>query len=240
MFRIDTSDAAVTKPTRAAAGPKPDGHFTSTATDGTTVTDDWAEAIQEELTHIVETVGDTLDKTDDAQVYDALVKMLKGTSTDIVNPFMNYALFVDEKPQNTVAQTLSINGWNVRDLNTTRINDISGVSIAANQITLPAGEYRVSAVAGQHRFEQTTSGILGIYDTTGSSTLARGINSYQDAGSNSGGDDRVLLEGGFTLGVQSVVELRHDCNQTGAVGGFQLNRTGLTEVYAELQIWKLD
>ena len=51
----------------------------------------------------------------------------------------------DQKPQGTNGGTFTSGAWRTRDLNTVLTNTITGASLSANQITLPAGKYYVEA-----------------------------------------------------------------------------------------------
>lgn len=88
MFRID-------HPTRAAALPAPDplgspGFFTkgdpNAAIPATRVTQDWANAVQEELANAIEGNGLTLDKGDRKQLQKALGRLAGGTVNLCLNP----------------------------------------------------------------------------------------------------------------------------------------------------------
>jgi len=75
MFRIDDTDATVVSPfPLPAAGTE--GYFTegnpSTGVPATKVTEEWLNAIQEEIAHAIESLGGTLDKTDSNQLGDLL------------------------------------------------------------------------------------------------------------------------------------------------------------------------
>lgn len=52
---------------------------------------------------------------------------------------------VDEKPSGTPAGDSVSGAYNTRDLNTVRVNTISGASLSSNSISLPAGTYRLRA-----------------------------------------------------------------------------------------------
>jgi hypothetical protein len=239
MFRIDTSDAATTKPTRAGAGPKPNGHFTSDATTGTTVTDDWAEAVQEEVAGVVESAGLTLDKADDTQLYEAIVEMLKGTSTSIVNPFMNYINVQDQKSSGTNGGTFTSGAWQTRDLNTVVTNNISGASLSSNQITLPAGKYRIKANAPA---QGVNAHKAKIYNITGAADLLIGTSeNATDPVTTDNVVTKSTVSGEFTLGASSSIELQHRCVDTEATAGYgPASGFGVVEVYSYIEIWKLD
>ena len=63
----------------------------------------------------------------------------------------------DEKAQNTAGGTFTSGAWRTRDLNTVKTNEITGASLAANQITLPAGTYWVEWSAPAYVVNQNQS-----------------------------------------------------------------------------------
>lgn len=234
MFRIDTSDAATTKPTRGGAGPNPNGHFTSDATTGTTVTDDWAEAVQEEISGVVETAGLTLDKADDTQLYEAIVSMFNGTSTSVVNPFVNYAHFRDEKASGTAQQSLS-SGYNVRDINTESGTNPIGITLSANQLTIPEGEYRISATCNSQNGDNNDSKLL-FYNVSDASYSIVGMALVMGAEGDHGS---MTLKGAITVpSGGKVYELRQFLS--GSFSATDSVNDGTVEVYSEIEIWKLD
>lgn len=74
----------------------------------------------------------------------------------------------DEKPRSTAAQAITANTWTVRDLNTVHTNDISGASLAANQITLPAGTYEIDAYVPAYA---SNAAKARLYDTTANAVV---------------------------------------------------------------------
>lgn len=122
-------------------------------------------------------------------------------------------------------------------LNTTIANTITGASIAANVVTLPAGTYRMSA---------TTVALAGdpsgtrcrLRDTTNTATLALGL----CAGADSFGGAATAAPS--TASITSVVlagatDIQVDV-YFGTAGTFGSARTtGENELYANLEIWKL-
>ena len=68
--------------------------------------------------------------------------------TMVIPVFENAFLHVrDEKAANTPGGTFTASAWQKRDLNTVKTNQISGASLASNQITLPAGTYHVMGLS---------------------------------------------------------------------------------------------
>lgn len=80
MYRIDGADAAATIPTPAAVGPQPDGFFRdknpSVGLNGTIVSADWLNAVQEELCYVITQNSIGLNKTNRTQLYQAINNMI--------------------------------------------------------------------------------------------------------------------------------------------------------------------
>ena len=241
MFRIDESTASVAKPTRAAVGSKPNAHFTAGATTGTKVSDDWLEAIQEEVCNVIEDAGVTLNKEAgaspalDNQLYLAIVKMVKGTSTAIVNPFMNYALFRHEELSGTDGGGITTGSWQTRPLNATTENTIVDASLASNRITLPAGDYRIKVVSSGFGCDSFQAALYNISD---SSFIDYGI--AADVTSAGGTSGNSIISTKFTLATSKTIEIQQQSSQTKTVDGLGHALSFGTEVYAQAEIWKLD
>lgn len=126
--------------------------------------------------------------------------------------------------------------WNVRVLNTQLTNEISGASLAANQITLPAGTYEIRATAPCLNSDRHK---LRLRDTTGATDLLIGTSVFtSSAGNNSVG--MAELFGRFTLTVTSVLELQHYTQTARASDGLGIEASAsVVEVYADVRIEKL-
>lgn len=88
MHRIDVATAAPALPAPAVAGTP--GFFTEAVppmmTPATVVSADWANAVQEELSHAIEEQGFTLDKGDRFQLSKAMQRLSGGGLNVIINP----------------------------------------------------------------------------------------------------------------------------------------------------------
>lgn len=142
----------------------------------------------------------------------------------------------DVKSPNTDAGTFTGGGWRTRTLNTVLTNEISGASLAANKITLPAGVYWFEASAPAYNVNghktaiaNTTDGVDAILE--GTSEVAR---------SGLGITTRSFVSGRVTIASQKQFELRHICETTASTDGFgNRTNTGTSEHYAEIMIWKI-
>ena len=141
----------------------------------------------------------------------------------------------DEKTSGTPGGTFTNGAWRTRTLNTVVKNNITGASMASDQITLPVGTYRVEAYAPAWSVYAHTAKLRNITDST----------------------DEIIGtpchdgEGGITLvsrvigiltvtGSSKVFELQHRCVNTEATSGLGKDAgLGVVEVYSEVIITKL-
>lgn len=140
----------------------------------------------------------------------------------------------DEIASGTNGGSSSGGSFNTRDLSTEKHNTITGASLAANQITLPAGTYFVEAVAAF--FDQTSDVNLVFRDTTGSVYVAQGVN--ESGAANFGGN--VHLAGQFVITAESVFELQQYLPTTEAGTGWGLDTIDTeTNIFCDVVITKL-
>lgn len=159
------------------------------------------------------------------------------------NPFGSALLHVREEQANTVngGSSITASTWSTLTLNTTKTNEITGSSLAGNQVTLPAGDYYVEA-----------SGINGItlggtvflkyrvrfYDVTHATELVLGPNEGMSSFIGTSHNNVARLAGRFTLASPSATALQF-YNTWGSTNGGWATGAGSTEVYAEVRIWKI-
>lgn len=142
----------------------------------------------------------------------------------------------DQKAANTSGGDFNSGAWRTRVLNTVVTNTIAGASLASNQITLPAGTYEIDALAPAFQVSRHKA---ALYDTTGAAYLLYGTS---EATASVGTDASTLsyVRGRFTIAVQSVLELRHQCEITKATYGLGVESNfGVIEIYAEVVIRKV-
>ena len=138
--------------------------------------------------------------------------------TDVVNDRSANLIVYDQKAKNTVGDTYVASAWRTRVINTVGINEIPGASLSSNQVTLPAGQYKFSC---NTRWAMTTSQSLlsRLYNTTAGTSLVLGLTETVYYGSTNW---FAFLQGFFTLGVVSVIEIQQ--YSTGNwIGGYPSN-----------------
>ena len=141
----------------------------------------------------------------------------------------------DEKANGADGGSFTSGAWRTRVLNTALTSEITGASLAANQVTLPAGTYYIDVKCPAFNVEDHKSMLYNITDTavelTGTSERSAG-----------GSVTRSIISGRFTIAVEKVFEVQHICYASKLVTGFGYGSAGLgsaNEVYTDVKIWKV-
>lgn len=152
----------------------------------------------------------------------------------------NYLNVVDQKSSGTDGGTFTSGSWQTRDLNTVVTNEISGASLASNQITLADGTYYISASAPGYFVQNHKARLRNI--THGSDEII-GSSEFSDAAGSSPrpSTTRSFISGRLTVsGGPKDYEIQHQCNVTRATDGFGRDTGfGVNEVYTIVEIWKV-
>lgn len=145
-----------------------------------------------------------------------------------------YAIFADEKANGTDGGGITTGSWQQRDLNTVRVNQISGASLSSNQFTLPAGTYYLDATASANG---TNFNQIRLYNVTDSAAVDYGVNNY--ANTSSSHSTPSALKTAFTItGTKTFrIEARAGTNSAGDGMG-RGNSFGNTEVFAVVYVAK--
>lgn len=146
----------------------------------------------------------------------------------------DYILIRHETISSGLSGAFNSGAWQTKTINTLVVNIGSHASLAANQITLDAGTYKVKAngigfLVNGHavKLRNITDGVDVVI---GSSSYANAANSDQS---------HSFLSGRFTIGSSKVFEFQHRCTTTRANNGFGNARGfGVIEVYSEIEFWK--
>lgn len=123
--------------------------------------------------------------------------------------------------------------YNTRPLNTIITNTISGASLSANQITLPAGTYDISAEGSLYAGASIRTRLRNVTDSV---TTLLGTSDYSNQSSITTVKSTVV--GRFTIAAQKTFEVQHYIVGTGggasALGGS--SSSGENEVFANVII----
>jgi hypothetical protein len=166
-----------------------------------------------------------------------IVQYYSGASWATVGPStgITSAIFNETQASGTNGGSSTATTWTKRTLNTTIINNISGASIAASVITLPAGSYIVTASAPCY---ESNLFKIRFQNTTDSTTAALGTSEYDGS---SAVQTRGILSGYFTITGNKNYELQHYVSTTRANLGFgnPTSIASVSEVYTTIQIDKV-
>lgn len=153
------------------------------------------------------------------------------------NPFCSAYLYCrDQQTSGTNGNTFTKDVFTKRAIgnNTAVVNNISGASLASDVITLPAGTYYVEGSAPGYKCDNH---VTKLRNTTDAADLL--IGTAERSESSVGTQTRSYIRGWFTITAQKTVEFQHRCSTTRTTDGLGVAATfGVSEVYAEIAIWK--
>ena len=146
------------------------------------------------------------------------------------------AIFNETQAANTAGGTNATGSFTKRTLNTTVVNTITGCSIAASVITLPAGSYVVTANAP---FYRTARAQLRLRNTTDSTNPIIGQSAYYVSAYEVQGVSQLL--GHFTITGSKNFELQYYAGTAETTNGLGLAMNfGVSEIYAQISIEKVE
>jgi hypothetical protein len=144
------------------------------------------------------------------------------------------AIFNETQAANTQGGTFTSGSYVKRTLNTTVTNGITGCTLTSSVIALPAGTYRVYAVAPACQVEEHQTRLQNTSDAT---TIAVGL-SQAAVGTTIANTSYVLTH--FTLATTKNIEFQHRCTATRASYGLGVTTNfGNDVVYSMIEITKL-
>ena len=153
-------------------------------------------------------------------------------------PAKPYAVFQEQYSSGTAGVNGTAAAFNVRALNTTVVNTITGASLSSNQVTLPAGTYhfigRATNIAAS---ANTSASQLELYDVTDSVYLAIGISAGSPTGSAiTEGSNQSSVDSIVVLSGTIAVELSEWISGAGTPVLGKAASSGQVEVYSQLTI----
>jgi hypothetical protein len=141
----------------------------------------------------------------------------------------------DERANNTQSGSVTSGSWVTRPINTVNTNEISGASLSSNQITLPAGTYYINANGTAYKVNEN---VIKLRNITDSSDTIIGMAQFAWDGDES--TTSSFLTGRFTIASSKTFELQFRVSITNSTNGFgNKANLGVTEVYTDVQIWKV-
>lgn len=163
----------------------------------------------------------------------AIVAELENMLMEVTLGFYDaYICVWDQKAQGVNGGTFTSGAWRVRDLNTEHADTAGICTLSSNQITLPAGTYRVLVVApafggGRKRAR--------LYNVTDTSVLNLSISTWIGIGEYGG---NTVLMGRFTLADEKTLEVQHRTEQNLGTLGFGVASNMAVEIYTVIELWR--
>lgn len=149
----------------------------------------------------------------------------------------NYFRAREVQPSGTNGGGSTANSNVIRNLNTLDVNTITGATLVSRQITLPAGEYLIRYDSIGYRVDRCKSVIRRTDDAT---VLIAGLSCFAAQEPTAPGNVTCPLVGNLTLTQTTQINAAiYTQNADGSGLGLSV-ASGAEEVYAVVEIWKLD
>ena len=153
---------------------------------------------------------------------------------ELVKAVADYIVIEEQQLAGVDGGTFTSGSWQLRALNTEVVDTGNHASVAASQITLNAGTYRCHAWATAYKVNAHK---IALYDVTGATVL--GVGSTEESAVADDCMTKSGIECRFTIAVQSVIQLRHQCETTNADDGYGEGYDfGVVEVYSRVTLWR--
>ena len=135
----------------------------------------------------------------------------------------------DQKTLGTDGGTFTSGAWRTRDLTTLVLDPESLASLAANQVTLVAGTWRINSSAPAFRVNGHQARLRNI--TAGTTTT---LGTSESSGTGGSTTNRSTIIGAFVIAVSTIFEIQHQCATTRATDGFGSAASFATEIYTDV------
>ena len=124
--------------------------------------------------------------------------------------------------------------WQTRPLNAAHLEETAGVSLASDQITLPAGKYKFT---GFQTFYNTDYTHTRLYNVTDAAVLVTGATGYP---SDTTEQACLTMDGVFEIADTKVIELQYRVTSASNINGFGVgNGTVETAIFAQAMFEKV-
>jgi hypothetical protein len=169
------------------------------------------------------------------KVYDGTSWVEVGSSSSSSGDGQQFLEIQHEETAGVSAGTFTAGSWVTRELNTVKVNEITGASLGSNQFTLPAGNYSIIASAPAWMTNRHHIRLRNITD--GSDTLI-GTSSYSNS-SSTAAMTRSTISGSFGISAAKLFEIQHRAATTKTGDGLGINTgTDVVSVYAKVKVIK--
>jgi hypothetical protein len=176
----------------------------------------------------------TVKIIDPTQYADGSITFAK-VSAGFAQGIMPFGIFFDKKADGTNGGGFSSGAWQTRALNFTQTDSGTGGSLAANQLTLGAGTFRVEAIVPAYKCNSHQARLRNI---TTNATVAVGTVARTEAGAGYVTYSHIVAE--FTNVAPRVFEIQHQCETTRGGDGFGVAGSfGSGEFYTMVKVTKL-
>lgn len=178
MYKIDNETAVAVMPTPAAPGPKPDAYFVA----NTFITEDWLNALQDEVCNVITEAGISLNKSSYTQFHEAILELI-----DSSGPYP-YITAIEEDLDPHLGGDLDTNSFDITD----SVNSIVGLSANGTgylifntdvfyvQKLLHAGDTNTFLNLSSTGMEENAGGV-NIFDITSAGIRLGGANARVNA-----------------------------------------------------------
>lgn len=184
-------------------------------------------------------ISDTDEKVGQSDLVDAIKAIINtAVSTAIDGITTNTSVFQHRLSSGVDAGSASV-GWNVRTFNYTEHNDITGVLLSANQITLPIGNYILNAFSTAHR----VAGHLMRIKSVSGDAFTDIIGSIEYSGSGSAyANGSSLIEGiKLTISTETVIGIDHYATIAKSTDGLGNGAaSGSDNIFAQIMITEVN
>jgi hypothetical protein len=153
---------------------------------------------------------------------------------------LDFVVLKDVKASGTNGQTLTVNTWNTRHINTEETDTGNICALSNNQFTLPAGTYLIQVAITSGNNNANRQSLFRLRNITGSSDVLFGNTyNYNSAYANHA---MSFLAGVFTVNASTTFEIQEypkSSNGNPIVGGYAAAVSGVSECYLTALITKI-
>jgi hypothetical protein len=150
---------------------------------------------------------------------------------------LDFVVLKDVKASGTNGQTLTVNTWNTRHINTEETDTGNICALSNNQFTLPAGTYLIQAAITSGFSNALKRSLFRLRNITNSSDVLFGINYAHE--SVYAVHVMSFLSGVFTVTASTTFEIQEYPKNNGGVGGYAAAVSGVSECYLTAVITKV-
>lgn len=154
-----------------------------------------------------------------------------------LSPFVRFIHVQDQQTAGTNGGSSTSGSFETRVLNTVVYNGITGATLAANAVSLPAGTYFIDATAPAN---EAQGHVARLFDVTNTAVILNGTSEYAAAGAGaSWTQSSSRIRGRFTLAGTVSVRIEHQVASSQGNDGYGRPHGFNIEIYTDAMIWKV-